>query len=159
MNSIISSVIASTVVAAIISSLVSYRLKNLEFRNEYYKIIIQKRLDSYASIERIVLLLQTVIIEEDYSKYHEIFSSWSSVDEFRSDLRIAKYKGLWIVESTLNIINEVENLFIKLDNNFSMYRNDDSIMAGENYFLELEKLKKQLEAACRYDILHLHKIT
>jgi len=160
MYTLIPSILASTVVAGLISSFVSYRLKFLDFRNEYYKIIIRKRLDCYVQVEKVVLLLQPFIVAENAkTKFHRIFETWSGIDDFKTELRAAIYNGLWITKPTLQILRNMETMFIKMDNNYDIEHHDDSVMAGETYYLELEKLKNDLEDACRYDILHLHRIT
>ena len=93
-QTILISLLTSTVMATLISSLVSYRLKNLKFRNEYYKLVINKRMEGYLKVERMVLMLQGTIVGEDHKEYHDIFNDFSILDEFREDVKYAIYNSI-----------------------------------------------------------------
>lgn len=65
MNETIKILLASSLIAGIVSTIVSYitsiRLKKIDFKNEYYKEILKKRLHAYEFIENQIAVLKSVV--------------------------------------------------------------------------------------------------
>lgn len=159
MNSILTSIIASTVIASIISSFVAYRLKTLDYKNEYYKIILNKRLGSYKTVEQIILLLQAIEYLEDGTPYHSTFFSDNYFTELRTAVRDALYQSLWLSSQTLYNVKRINELIISFQFDENLDRTIDILDKGIEQFKKIEDLKLNLEQSCRSDILHLHKLT
>jgi len=159
MSILLTAVISSSVVAALISALTTYSLKGLDFKNEYYKKIIEKRFDAYAKVERIITLLQRISIDvNDNSKYHWAFEDWHVLGELKDALNSALFQGMWISTKALDLVLDLDKIFNRLDKEFPFDRHNDSVMAGKHYFDELEILKMELEYRCKIDLLNLHKL-
>jgi hypothetical protein len=159
MHPILTSIIASTVLASIISSIVAYRLKSLDFRNEYYKIILNKRLDSYKPVEYVVVLLQTIEYSYKGEPFHSSLTGRNHMSEFHEAVNNALLQSIWISTKTLIAIKNINAFLLSTSLDATANLDDDYFQFGIKNFKALEALKLKLEESCRHDILHLHTLT
>lgn len=64
LNIILTSSLIAGTVSLIVSYLISVQLKKLDFKNEYYKEILKKRLNAYQHIEAQLAVLKSVDLDE-----------------------------------------------------------------------------------------------
>ena len=71
-------ILTSSVIAGLVSAIVSYfttlRLKKFDFKSEYYKEILKKRLNAYQYIENQIAVLKAVVLGGDKKPFHMMFS-------------------------------------------------------------------------------------
>lgn len=68
------SVISSGLLSAVVAGLYSLRAKRNDYVNDYYKIVIQRRIAAYEALERLIFPLKTAVVdEEDNRSYHFLF--------------------------------------------------------------------------------------
>jgi hypothetical protein len=159
MNPLVVSILSSTVISAIISGGVTFYFKGLDFKNEYYKRIIDKRFESYSKIERVVTLLQIKSGDTiNEGLYHWIFTDWQSLNEFKEALQSAIFNGMWISSQALNIILEMDMMLKQFEIEYPFEEHNGTVMAGKNYFVDMEALSKKLERRCKHDLLRSHKL-
>jgi hypothetical protein len=70
-------ILTSTVVAALVSGLINglynLRTKQHEYVNEYYKIIINRRVTAYETLEGLIVALKASVLDGDGRPYHYCF--------------------------------------------------------------------------------------
>ena len=158
---IITLIATSTVFATILSSILNYWisriLKKNDFKNEYFKIVITKRLEVYENIEKQVFLLKTSVMDTDDNKaYHRIFSLGE--DFFLKNTEpiwFANSGSIWINSDTREKVKE----FIHLINDVSFKNNKDSnylIEFGKKNYLKIAYLRDDIEELIQQDILTLY---
>jgi len=88
---ILTSSVIAAIVSAIISAIVSLKLKQIDYKNDYYKEIISKRLNAYQFLEnQIAVLKSTVLDDSDRKPYHMIFSyGEKKLNKFQDNLFLA----------------------------------------------------------------------
>ena len=154
-----SSLIAGTV-SALISYFFSIRLKKIEFRNNYFKEIIERRLDAYNEIDVFVSLLKAVIVDDNTGEaYHFILGQTSQkFIEAQKNLQQSILKSLWIEEKTSSKLEEINYLFFNIILEINNKKDDEVIKVGKKYYKRISDLRFDLENCLREDLFNLHKI-
>ncbi|MDT0690870.1 hypothetical protein RM549_13815 [Salegentibacter sp. F188] len=149
-NEIIKIILASSLIAAIISAVVSYftsvKLKSLDFKNDYYKEILKKRLNAYELIENQIILLKTVVLGDDQKPYHIIFGSGDKkFFEFQQNLHLASVHGLWIDPKTTKSLEKLNSLFFNLNIKVHSKSDIEIETIGKEYYQKISDLRFTLE--------------
>jgi len=111
----LTSIVIATVLSTIVSTVVSIKLKSLDYRNEYYKKILDKRLEAYKFLEKQIAILKNIVLDEDGQPYHVIFSyGESELHKFQLNLHVAIAYCIWIHEDTVNEMENLNELFFKI---------------------------------------------
>ena len=117
---IIEIALTSSLIAGIVSALISYffsiRLKKIEFRNNYFKEIIGRRLDAYNQIDAFVSHLKAVVVDDKTGEaYHFILSQTSQrFLDAQTNLQQSILKSLWVDEKTSSKLEEINYFFFKI---------------------------------------------
>jgi hypothetical protein len=157
-NLILTSTILSGLVSAIVSAVVSLWLKNLDFKNEYYKKILDKRLEAYSFLERQIAVLKSSSVDElDAKPYHLIFEySKEKFFEFQNNLIVAMAYGLWINDSTVQSMEKLNDLFFYMLGDIQKEHGSDYTEIGKKHYKEIVKIRNELEENVRKDLLNLY---
>jgi hypothetical protein len=155
---ILTSSLIATILSAIVSAFVSIKLKHLDYKNEYYKKILEKRLEAYQYLEnQIAVLKNTVLDDEDGKPYHIIFSySKDDFSKLQHNLFLAMSYSTWINRDTTSHIEKLNELFYHLS--LKLNRNADLITLGKTHYKEIAAHRKNLEACLRKDLMNLHDL-
>jgi len=155
--------LASGVIAGIVSAIISYltsiRLKKMDFKNEYYKEILKKRLHAYEFIENQIAIMKSVVLDDDGKPYHMIFGQGESkFYEFQKNLMLAISYGLWIDNKTSETLDEINNLFFNLNNHINKKSDSEIEEIGKEYYNRVSGLRIQLERDVKNGLYDLHDI-
>jgi len=154
----------STLIAGCVSALVSYfisvRLKKLDFRNDYYKEILKKRLASYEYIEMQLAVLKSVVLDEDDGKaYHVMFSyGENQFFDYQKNLLMSISMSMWIDEETNENLEKLNDLFYNLNLKVSDKSTEEMIEIGKKYYNLISDLRFKLENSTKKGLYNLHDI-
>lgn len=154
---------ASGVIAGIVSAIISYltaiRLKRMDFKNEYYKSILKKRLHAYEFIENQIAVMKGIVLGEDGKPFHIIFGQGESkFYEFQKNLLLAISYSLWIDNKTSETLEEMNSLFFNLNNHIYKKSNTEIEEIGKEYYNRVSNLRIQLENDIKGGLYDLHDI-
>jgi hypothetical protein len=154
-------ILASSVVAGFISAIVSYftslRLKSLDFKNEYYKVILKKRINAYEHIERQIGVLKLIVLGDDKKPFHNIFIEGEArFLEYQQNLFFAITSGIWIDEKTSKELDKLNNLFYNLNNHIHNKSKEEMEEIGKEYYSKISGLRISLEDAVKTGLYDLH---
>ena len=150
---VLSSSLISGVLGALIAGWFSLRLKGTEYANAYYKIVLDRRLAANEEVERLINKVKVAVVDDDQRPYHFLFS--------KDDDHVAVYnllidvmsQALWLSDDLFQKIREL---------NILMYSHKDSgsglIEFGKKNYIEIGKLRTQIESLLARDMLTLHKV-
>ncbi|MGB3869383.1 MAG: hypothetical protein WA937_07975 [Flavobacteriales bacterium] len=114
--SIIGLVLTSSVLAAGISSLVSWRISTLNYKREYYKKLIDRRLAAFDEVEKVVADLNTFVQRQDGTLCPFMCLGgpirW---DAFRFKLFSAQENRLWLGKKTSSSLTDLNVFVIDFD--------------------------------------------
>ena len=152
-----SSLIAS-IISALISAIIALRVKHIDYKNQYYREIIRKRLEAYQFIENQIAVLKTTVLDEDDKKaYHSIFSfGKDEFFKFQKNVIAAMAFSIWIDERTTNTMEKLNDTFYRINN--EIQNKKDLTQTGKQHYNEIAKLRKELEGNVRDDLYNLHKL-
>jgi len=155
---ILTSSLIATILSAIVSALVSIKLKQLDYKNEYYKKILDKRLDAYQFLEnQIAVLKNTVLDDKDGRAYHIIFSyGEDDFHKFQHNLFLAMSYSTWINNNTTEHMEKLNELFFHIS--LKVEANADLVTLGKNHYKEIASHRKKLEGCVRNDLMNLHDL-
>jgi len=153
---ILTSSLVSGFFSVIISYFVSMKLKNLDYKNEYYKKILEKRLEAYKFLEGQIAIMKSSVLDEDGMPFHMIFASGKlKFIEYQQNLNAAMVYGMWINDSTMHIMEKLNDLFFKISREMDN-ESEHTINLGKGYYKEIAKQRNILEDSIRKDILELY---
>lgn len=89
-------VLTSSVVAAALTSGVNWFIQRNNYRNEYYKKIIDKRMSTYDKVYEVMSRLQSISINSQGKKMHGVLMHWEFYESFIVELTLASLQGLWL---------------------------------------------------------------
>lgn len=159
---ILTSTVVATIVTSIFTLVLNVYLKKIDYKNEYYKKVIQKRIEAYEFLEnQIVRLKQSTLDDRDGKAYHIIFAHGEEyyISSMTPTIQTSAY-SLWIHVDTFEVFNKLKSIFfdISFSLNNSNNRNEDLIIMGKKYYREIALIRDELEQCVRNDYLNLHKI-
>tara|TARA_R110002012_G_scaffold99170_2_gene237084 strand:+ start:1896 stop:2444 length:549 start_codon:yes stop_codon:yes gene_type:complete len=163
MKDITTIILTSSLIAGVISSLISFfisvTLRKMDFRNDYYKEILKKRLYAYQFIENQIVVMKAVVLGDDGKPYHMIFSQGEEkLLEFQKDMGLAITYSLWIDDKTSNSLDELNNLFFNINNQVYGKSEDDVIKIGQKYYQKVADFRISLENDIKNGLYDLHDI-
>ncbi|MBS2101138.1 hypothetical protein [Carboxylicivirga linearis] len=155
--------LSSSVIAGIVSAIVSYfitlKLKKYDFKTEYFKEILKKRLTAYQYIENQIGILKGVVIDDDRKSYHLIFDNGETKFlEYQQNLFIAISYSLWIDDETVKDLEKLNSLFFNLNNHVHDKNNDEIVMIGKEYYQRISDLRFKLENSVKRGLYNLHDV-
>ena len=151
-------VLSSSIIASIFTAVVSLKLKNLDYKNEYSKKILDKRLKAYDCIENQIALMKTMVVNFDSNGYYLVFD-----DKERNSTKIQQNffntmkNSIWINKKTVLLMEELSDLLAEI---LKKKNNENEILLNickETYEL-LIQLTDELENFVRKDLLNLHNL-
>ncbi|MCL3780959.1 hypothetical protein EMN47_11250 [Prolixibacteraceae bacterium JC049] len=160
---LLKTVITSSVFAGIISAVVSYfttlRLKKYDFKTEYYKEILKKRLNAYQYIENQIGVLKAVVMGDDKRPFHMMFSEGETKFlEYQQNLLVAISFSLWIDETTVKELEKLNNLFFNINNHVHNKDVEKMEEIGKHYYQKISDLRFSLENSVKTGLYNLHDI-
>ncbi len=154
---IISSSLASAIVTTILGGLISNWLKRIDYADEYYKQVLQRRIETYELLEAEIGILKQSCLDDDGKTYHLIFA-------YGRDNFFSLQKGLMaVMAKSLWLSNELQDAVVSINREFldaSFMANDDEelVVVGKDKYQKIASLRHQLEQIFSYDISMLHQI-
>lgn len=161
MDSLITTIVSSSVIATVLSSMVNYYLKKQEFKNEYYKMLLAKRMEVYQEVENQISILKTSVLDKSDGKaYHQIFSFGEKhFLMFGQVMSAANSKNIWLNDTTNNKLMELMHIINRVSFEYDTTDENQLIEAGKKYYWEIANLRDELENLTRKDLLNLYKFS
>lgn len=110
----ISILLSSAVVSAITSGIITFIIEKRKYSQEYWKISIEKRLETYEMIEKILVYFQTSHII-DSKPCHLAFLDLEVFEKLTLEVAMISWKRIWISSDLHKNIIELNRLLYKLN--------------------------------------------
>ncbi len=126
-------VLTSSLLAACLTALVNWFLHKNNYRNEYYKKILDKRLNAYEQVQRLLSLLTgSVQLDNGDICVFQLALGKEHFGKFLTVIFGAIEKSFWLSEETSELLKDL-NLFF-------LHTIDNAIDENHNYDLQLQEL-------------------
>lgn len=152
---IVSSSVISATLGAVVGGIFSLRSKRNEYVNEYYKIIINRRLAAYEKVETLIVSFKAAVVApDDRRPYHLIFSSEEGDDCKRAFVLTADVltQGLWLTQEMFNKVRDFSYFLFRFE------KPESVIEYGRSLYQEIGTKRDELERLLARDMLSLHDV-
>lgn len=133
---VLSSSLLSGVLGALIAGQYNLRVKRNDYVNDYYKIVLSKRVAAYERLEELIVRLSTSVLDKDNRPHHQIFTQEDPWSKAFSLLLEAAAQSLWLSDELFAKTRDLNYLFFR----GSQYEGGALQFAKENYE-EVAKLR------------------
>jgi hypothetical protein len=138
---------------AVIAGYFSLRSKRNEFVNDYYRTVIQRRIDAYEELEKLIVAYKTSVVDKDCKPYHLPFALKSQNENAFMLMGSAMSQGLWLSEEAFALIRDMNYLLFQMPDS-----EDKLIVFGKEHYQKIAEYRESLEVTLASDLLSLHKV-
>jgi hypothetical protein len=152
--SVLSSAVASSVVAALVSGWFGLKAKQTEYVNEYYKLVLQKRMAAYEKVEHLITQVKTAVRgSDDPRSYHILFSEDDDHQNVYTLLLSVNSQSLWLTDDLFDLTREL-NLMVYLGT-----KDGESLIEfGRQNYKPIAELRTKIERLHARDMARLHNV-
>lgn len=145
-------------VSAFVAYITSVVVQRNNFKFDYYKTVLNKRIEAYQYIDTQLMQLRTMAINEDNKPYHIIFDgNGKSFFEFQDKLSQAAVRSIWFSEDMVKAASKMSGLFLEISDHISGDANNN-ILIGKQYFDKIKKAQREVSKILVKDTGNLHDI-
>lgn len=151
--------LAGVILSAIVAYFTSINTQKNSYRNEYYKTIIQKRLDAYNFIDTQLMVMRVTMYDNDDGKYYHMFfdNEGTKYFEYQNNLTQATIRSIWISADMLDAIIALSRIFYEISDKITDDK-DDNIKVGKAYYDRLRNAQIKVSKALVTDIADLYDV-
>ncbi|WP_221389945.1 hypothetical protein [Dyadobacter sp. NIV53] len=154
-------VLTSSVLAATLTSLVNWLLQRNNYRNDYYKKVIEKRMSVYDEVSKVMGRLQIINVSPSNKKSHAVFLDHNQYEDFAIMLAKASLEGIWLSNNCsklLTTLNEfLYNTFRDIPE-ISDNKRLDSMNIAEKNFSEISRQRELIRDQILKDLLIMYEV-
>jgi hypothetical protein len=150
---VLSSSLLAGVFGALIAGLFNLRQKQNEYSNEFFKTVLQRRIQAYDEIEQLVINLKAAVLDTDNRPYHLLFSKDDDWEYVHQLMFSVLSKGLWLSPKLFSTTRQL-NLLVFRDGQAK----NGMIEFGKRNYEEIANLRESIEQLHASDMLELHNV-
>lgn len=139
--------------ATAVAGIFNLRTKHNEFVNDYYKLVIHKRVESYEIVESVFRGYETTLLDGDNRPYYIVFDEDDNWQNFYAPLTAALSNAIWLSDDLLEIAKYLNSLLFHVPSMTS----EITEFGKQNYFA-ISKIRDALEKQLAADMLELHQV-
>jgi len=150
-------ILSSAVVGAIFSSIVTLYVTERNYRNEYYKKIVEKRFQAHELLNGVISRLKIAVPDKDGKSYHSIFAGTS--EEYEAFMIELATNGpdFWVMDKTRGALLELNKELFRCHLLLNEM-NGNLKEVGKKEYVEIGKLRDKLEDYMLSELPSLHKV-
>lgn len=138
---------------AAIAGYFTLRAKRNEFVNDYYRTVVERRIEAYEALEKLIVAFKTSVAEKDSKTYHLPFASKSQNDDSLLLVGEVMSQGLWLSEEAFDLVQELNYIQFQMPNS-----KDELIAFGKEHYIKIAEMRERLERILAADMLDLHRV-
>jgi hypothetical protein len=147
--------ISSSVLAALISIAGNQFLAQLQFKRDYYKEIIAKRLNAYQQIDELIGILRMTTYDDKGRIAHALFVNKHFYDRATMLSATAIALSLYLSEQICDSVSKINFSLLKLPGNAT---ESQAFEIGVTQRKQISELRRKLEHQVGWDLLELHRV-
>ncbi len=156
-------ILASTVIAGFVSGIVSFvfsvYLKRVDYRNDYFKKIIEKRLNAYSLLEEHIQALKVTCMDQDQRPFPEAFNNGIVyLIQVQKSLKEAYQQNIWMSQELSELVQPLNQLFLT---SLVMCQNAsqlEMINFGKEHYSFFSEYRNEIEKQMAKDWAQLHMV-
>ncbi len=163
MDSIWTTILSSAGVAAIVSAIASYIINSLmqkrRFRDDYYKMVIEKRMEAYQGIATQIQVLKLTVVDNiDAKPYFMMFSGDRKMFfEGQTNLVLVASNSLWLSEEMTDKLRQLQQDFLTIEAKITD-NPVNNICIGKEWYTKLGEDRRIIENCLKKDLFSLYNV-
>jgi len=159
---IIPIVLTSSFLSSVLTSAINWLIQKNNYKNEYYKKILDRRLDAYENVETLIASMKVLIHSESGQLCNDFCSfGKSKFDGYMNSIVLVITKSLWLNPEISNLLSEynvflLQNIEYKIDKNINC--DDELERLGILNRDKIQDFRHKIENLLYKDLKNLHKI-
>lgn len=150
---VLSSSLIAGVLGALIGGWFTLRGKRNDYANEYYKLVLARRMQAYEEVERLINMVKTAVLDRDGRPYHMLFSKDDDKQGVYDLLFAVMSKALWLSDELFELTREFNVLF------YSHGEAEGGLIEfGKEHYRQIAELRTKIEEVHLRDMLVLHEV-
>jgi 5-hydroxyisourate hydrolase-like protein (transthyretin family) len=150
---VLSSSLIAGVLGALIGGWFTLRGKRNDYANDYFKLVLARRVQAYEEVERLISMVKTAVMDGDGRPYHMLFSKDDDKQGVYNLLFAVMSKALWLSDELFELTREL---------NVLIYKQGDEehglIEFGKVNYKQIAELRTRMEIMHLRDMLVLHEV-
>ena len=163
MDNIWINILSNAGVAAIVSSFASYLInifaQKHKYKDDYYKMVVKKRMDAYQYIETQIQVLKLTVVDNiDAKPYFMMFSGDRKMFfEGQTNLALVASNSLWLSEEMTDKLRQLQQDFLTIEAKITD-NPDNNIRIGKEWYTKLGEDRRIIENCLKKDLLSLYNV-
>jgi hypothetical protein len=150
---VLSSSLLSGILGALIAGMFGLRGKRNDYVNDYFKLIIKRRLDAYEKLEELINSLKLSVLDDDKKVYHQVFSNESTwTDMYRLFIDSTSHP-LWLSDEVFAKARRLNLMFVRASTN-----EQTLVEFGKSNYEKIAELREEIEVEHANDMHALHDV-
>lgn len=160
---IILAIFSSSVISAIMTSYFNWKIHNSNYKKDYYKKLLDKRIDAYENLNSVANRLSDVVYTES-GMVHGLLCGKLGFDLFKTELHKTMNKSFWLDDVTQHKLTELSAFLFNeisghIDDNWpEEQQNQKYVELGIQHFEKIEDFKKTIKFFLNNELKNLYKI-
>lgn len=155
---VLSSAVISTIVSCIATLIINSVSQKKMFKNDYYKKVLNKRMNAYQYIDNQLKTMKITTLDEDAKPYHSMFyGDQDYIAANQNDMMLARVSGLWLSSNMENALSGLNKVLYEINSNITDDINNNVVVA-KNYYSQLADARDIVENQMRKDMLELYDV-
>lgn len=151
--------VTGVIFSALVAYITSLKVQRNNYRDEYYKTIIAKRIEAYEYINTQLMVMRLMVFDDDDRKYYHVFfdNGANKLLEYQNNLHHAAARSIWFSAEMIDAIGKLSSIFYEINNKITDDR-DQNIEIGKNYNERLRSAQLNVSKVLVADMASLHKV-
>lgn len=149
--------LSSAVVSAITSGLITYFVEKRKYSQEYWKITIDKRLETYERIEKVLVYFQSTHFV-DKNPCHLAFLNLDTYDSVQTEIGVVTWKRNWISSKLYKKIIDLNRLLYEFDLTLQKDETYNISNFGVKNYLKIADIRDEIIKIMAKDYLDMPKV-
>lgn len=155
---VLSSVVLSSIVSSIATYVITTFSQKQSFKNDYYKLVIDKRMDAYQYIDSQLRIMKMAVLDDDGRLYHSMFyGDQEKVLINQKDFIMARTNGIWLSADIENAMSEMNKVLYEVNGEITDDVNNN-ILVAKQYYTQIASAREKLEIQLKKDLLTLYDV-
>lgn len=150
-------ILSSAVVSAITSGIITFIIEKRKYSQEYWKITIGKRLETYKEIEKVLTYFQTSHFVEN-KLCHLAFLNSDTFNSIQTGLGAVSWKRNWISSKLYEKIIELNRLLYEFDLSDQNDKTDNVSKFGVENYSKIADIRDKMIKIMAKDYLDMPKV-
>lgn len=150
---LLSSSVLGGVIGAFITGRFNLRVKDREYENEYYKLVLAKRIAAYESVQRLGAGLKTAVVGDDRQPYHFLLSHKDGLLDAHKLLYEISAQALWLSDDLFLETRDLSRLLYGATGH-----EDEAVAFAKKHYKTLATFREKIERLHIRDMLSLHEV-